>query len=73
MMLGLSLSGRSYSRALTAFFNWVVRESFLADSPMMREKVAKPNRKMIKPNTLEQVEGMLAVCEWGIKVSIYNF
>jgi len=37
---------------------------------MIREKVAKPNRKMIKPNTLEQGEGMLAVCEWGINDSI---
>jgi hypothetical protein len=37
---------------------------------MMREKVAKPKRRVIKPNTQEQVEGMVAVCEWGINVSI---
>ncbi len=32
--------------------------------------MAKPNRKMIKANALEQLEGMLVVCEGGIKVSI---
>jgi len=53
-----------YYRSLTAFFNWVVREGFLADSPMIRVKVAKPKRRVINPYTLEQLEGMLAVCEW---------
>ena len=30
-----------YYRALTAFFNWVVREGFLTESPMAKVKVAK--------------------------------
>lgn len=53
-----------YYRALTAFFNWVVQEGFLAESPMAKVKVAKPKRKVIRPYTLEQIERMLAVCDW---------
>jgi integrase len=45
-----------YYRALTAFFNWVVREGFLAESPMAKVRVAKPKHKVIKPYTLGQIE-----------------
>jgi len=53
-----------YYRALTAFFNWVVREGFLDESPMAKVKVTQPKSKVIRPYTLEQLEGMLATCEW---------
>jgi len=51
-------------RALTAFFNWVVREGFLTESPMTKVKVAKPKHKVIRPYTAEQIKRMLAVCDW---------
>jgi site-specific recombinase XerD len=51
-----------YYRALTAFFNWALREGYLAESPMVNIKVAKPKRKVIRPYTPEQVERILAVC-----------
>jgi len=51
-----------YYRALTAFFNWVLREGYLAESPIANIKVAKPKRKVIRPYTQEQVERILAVC-----------
>lgn len=31
---------------------------------MAKVRVAKPNRKVIKPYTLGQIERMLAVCDW---------
>lgn len=56
-----------YYRALTAFFNWVMREGFLTKSPMSKVKVAKPKSKVIRPYTQEQIERMLAVCDWDCK------
>jgi len=53
-----------YYRALHAFFNWVVREGFLNESPMAKVKVAKPKRKVIKPYSSEHINSMLAVCDW---------
>lgn len=53
-----------YYRALTAFFNWVVDEGFLDESPVAKVKLTQPKRKVIRPYTLEQLEGMLAICEW---------
>jgi site-specific recombinase XerD len=56
-----------YYRALTAFFNWALREGYLAESPMVNVKVAKPKRKVIRPYTQEQVERILAVCAQDYK------
>jgi len=52
-----------YYRALTAFFNWAVREGFITESPMSKVTIAKARRKVISPYTQEQIEGMLAVCD----------
>ena len=56
-----------YYRALTAFFNWALREGYLAESLMVNVKVAKPKRKVIRPYTPEQVERILAVCAQDYK------
>jgi site-specific recombinase XerD len=53
-----------YYGGLRAFFNWVVREGFLSDSPITKVKVAKPRRKVIQPYTSEQIKAMLGVCDW---------
>lgn len=53
-----------YYRALTAFFNWVVREDFLPKSPLAKIKITKPKRRVINPYTPAQIEKMLAVCDW---------
>ena len=40
-----------YYAALRAFFNWVVREGLLTESPLAKIKVARPKAKVIKPYT----------------------
>ena len=52
-----------YYRVLTAFFNWAVREGFIIESPMSKVTITKAKRKVIRPYTREQIEGMLAVCD----------
>jgi site-specific recombinase XerD len=52
-----------YYSALRAFFNWAVREGFLAESPLARVKVAKSKPKIIQPYSLEHMKRMLQVCD----------
>lgn len=53
-----------YFVALSCFFNWVVREGFLQESPMSKVKVAKGKPKVITPYTTEEIKKMLAVCDY---------
>ena len=52
-----------YFVVLANFFGWVVREGFMAESPMAKIKVAKPKTKVIKPYALEEISRMIAVCD----------
>jgi len=53
-----------YFAVLSNFFSWMVREGFLAESPVANIKVVKPRVKVIKPYTREEVAKMIAVCDW---------
>lgn len=53
-----------YYGALRAFFNWVVKEGFLAVSPLTMVKVHKPKPRVIQPYSSEQIKKMLQVCEF---------
>jgi len=53
-----------YYGALRAFFNWVVKEGFLAVSPLTMVKVPKPKPRVIQPYSSEQIKKMLQVCEF---------
>jgi len=53
-----------YYSALRAFFNWTVRENFLTDNPIDKVKVAKSKPKVIQPYSVEEIVGMLEVCEY---------
>ena len=53
-----------YFVVLSCFFNWIVREGFLAENPMTRVKVAKPKAKVIAPYSNEEIKRMLAVCDY---------
>jgi site-specific recombinase XerD len=48
-----------YFVVLANFFNWVVREGFLPESPTAKIKVAKPKDKVIKPYSKEEVKTLL--------------
>jgi site-specific recombinase XerD len=52
-----------YFVVLANFFSWMVREGFLAESPIANIKVAKPKVKVIKPYTREEIGRMVAVCD----------
>lgn len=53
-----------YFVVLANFFRWAVREGFVVESPAEKIKVARPNLRVIKPYTTEEMERMLAVCEY---------
>ena len=53
-----------YYSVLRAFFNWVVKEGFLTQSPVAKVKVAKPKCKIIKPYSIDQIKKMLQVCDF---------
>jgi len=53
-----------YYSALRAFFNWVVKEGFLVESPVAKVKVAKPKDKVIRPYSTEQIKKMLVICDY---------
>jgi len=53
-----------YYSVLRSFFNWAVKEGFLAQSPVAMVKVAKPKDKVIRPYSTEQIKKMLAVCDY---------
>jgi len=53
-----------YFVALSCFFNWVIWEGFLQESPMSKVKVAKEKPKVITPYTTEEIKRMLAMCDY---------
>jgi len=53
-----------YYSGLHAFFNWVVREDFLAETPLAKVKVSKSKPKVVQPYSGEQIQKMLKVCEY---------
>lgn len=53
-----------YYAALRAFFNWVVREGLLTESPLAKIKVARSKAKVIRPYSSDQIRKLLAVCDY---------
>jgi site-specific recombinase XerD len=52
-----------YFVVLANFFNWVVREGFVPESPMAKIRVARPKTRVVKPYTQEEISRMIAVCD----------
>jgi len=52
-----------YFVVLGNFFNWVVREGFVPDSPMVKVKVARPKSRVVKPYSQEEIRRVIAVCD----------
>jgi site-specific recombinase XerD len=52
-----------YFVVLANFFNWLVREGFVSESPMARVRVARPKSRVVKPYTQEEIRRMIAVCD----------
>ncbi len=52
-----------YYSVLRAFFNWAVKEDFLTESPVAKVRLPKPQQKVIRPYTVEQIKRMLQVCD----------
>lgn len=52
-----------YYAVLKTFFNWCVKEGFLAESPLAKVKVANSKPRVIQPYTSQEIAKMLAVCD----------
>ena len=53
-----------YWVTLSNFFNWLVKEGFVAESPAARIRVAKPKPKVVIPYGGDEIGRMLAVCDY---------
>lgn len=53
-----------YWVTLSDFFNWLVKERLLAESPAARIRVAKPKPKVVVPYGSDEIGHMLAVCDY---------
>jgi site-specific recombinase XerD len=53
-----------YYSALRAFYNWVVREGFVSQSPVAKVKVAKAKPRVMQPYSAEHIKKMLRVCDY---------
>jgi integrase/recombinase XerC/integrase/recombinase XerD len=56
-------SVHDYYRAINRFFNWLVEEGDLKESPMARMRPPKVPRQIITPFKPEQIERLLALCD----------
>jgi len=53
-----------YYRVLRSFFNWIVTEGFMGQSPVAKVKVVSPKPKVIQPYSPEEVKAMVKVCDY---------
>ena len=53
-----------YWVTLSNFFNWLVKEGLVAESPAARIRVAKPKPKVVVPYGSDEIGRMLAVCDY---------
>jgi len=53
-----------YYSVLRAFFNWCVAEEFVAQSPLLKIRIANPKLKVIQPYSPQEIAKLLAVCEY---------
>lgn len=52
-----------YWVVLSTFFNWLVREGFVGESPVARIRPAKPKPKVVVPYSGDEVGRMLRICD----------
>jgi len=53
-----------YYGALRAFFNWMVREGFVTDTPLAKVKVQKTKPRVIQPYSLEAIKRIIQLCDY---------
>ncbi len=53
-----------YWVTLSTFFNWLVRERFVGESPVARIRPAKPKPKAVVPYSGDEIGRMLRVCDY---------
>ena len=52
-----------YYGALRAFFNWMVREGFVKETPLAKVKVQKTKPRVIQPYSVETIRKIIQVCD----------
>lgn len=58
---------RHYFVVLSCFFNWLSRDGFLQENPMVRVKVPKSKPKVTVPYSNEEIRRLLAVCDYDFQ------
>lgn len=53
-----------YYSALRAFFNWMVMECFVNESPLAKVKVQKTKPRVIQPYSLEAIKKIIQICDY---------
>ena len=53
-----------YYGALRAFFNWMVGEGFVRDTPLAKVKVQKTKPRVIQPYSLEAIKRIIQLCDY---------
>ena len=56
-----------YYSVVRAFFNWCVREGFLAESPVARMKLRNPPMTVVQPFSSHDVLKMIEVCDLDLR------
>jgi len=56
-----------YYCVLKAFFNWCVRESFIAESPLAKIRLKNPKLKVVQPYSNQDILKLIAVCDHDYK------
>jgi site-specific recombinase XerD len=53
-----------YYGALRAFFNWMVMEGFVKETPLTKVKVQKAKPRVIQPYSLDAIKKVLQLCDF---------
>ena len=72
LQINSPVSVHGYYRVIHRFFNWLVEEDELKDSPCLRVKPPKAPLKVIKIFTPEHIKKMLLLCEDGTRTGVRN-
>jgi len=53
-----------YYGALRAFFNWMLKEGFVTETPLAKVKVQKTKPRVIQPYSLEAIKKIIQLCDY---------
>lgn len=67
-----SISVMDYYKSVKRFFNWLVEEGVLEQTPMQNIKPPRVERKIIKPFSSRDIESLLVICSGNTFLKVRN-